>query len=139
MQQRAMFRPPVIMLILSLQFIPLLLFPAEVFAPGSQQWWLPAILTLMVLIADFEVIIRRRATPWPWVLLSLAQGLNIISRLMIIWSQGAKDTHDIIVFHGLYIAMTVVAIALSVFLLWYTEKPQVRIGLLRAEKSAAAA
>ena len=33
--------------------------------------------------------------------------------------------------NGLYIVLTLVAMALSVFLLWYTELPDVRLGFVR--------
>jgi hypothetical protein len=131
MQQRLLFRPGIIIAVLVLQLIPLLLYPLDVYAPGSQQWWLPAMLTIMVLIADADVIARRGATLWPWVLIIFAQGLNVISRLMLIWPQGAKVVLNTTVLDWPYIVATFAAIALSAFLLWYCELPEVRIGLLR--------
>jgi hypothetical protein len=123
-------------MVLVLQIIPLLLFPLEVFAPGSQQWWLPALLAIMVLVADANIIARRSATSWPWVLISFAQGLNIISRLMLIWPHGAEVVGETTVLDWPYIVTTFAAIAMSVFMLWYAELPEVRQGLLRTEQLA---
>ena len=125
------------MMVLLLQLIPLLLFPLEVFASGSQQWWLPALLAIMVLIADANIIARRSATLWPWILLSFAQGVNIISRLMLIWPQGAKVVGETTVLDWPYIVTTFAAIAMSVFVLWYLEKPEVRMGLAKLHREPA--
>ena len=131
MQQRMLFRPGIVIMLLVLQIIPLLLFPLDVFAPGSQEWWLPALLAIMVLIADADVIARRGATLWPWVLIALTQGINLISRLMLIWPQGSEVVNKTTILDWPYIIATFAAIALSIFVLWYTEKPEVRMALLR--------
>ena len=131
MKARFLFRSPIIVLILVLQVIPLLLFPAEVFAPGSQEWWLPALLSIMALLAALNVFIRRGAILWPWILIAFTQGINVISRLMLVWPQGSQVVKGVTVMDWQYILMTFLAIAMSVFLLWYMEKPQVRVGLLR--------
>jgi hypothetical protein len=132
-----MQRPPLysrlaINLILILQVIPLLLFPTEVYAPDSQQWWLPAMLTVMAIVAVVNVFIRGGSRLWPWLLIAFVQGINIISRLMLVWPQGSTATGGVTTLDVPYIVTTIVALLLSFFMLWYTEKPAVREGLLRA-------
>lgn len=124
--------PPVISAVLILQVIPLLLFPAKSFAPTTQEWWLPALLVLMVLIADFQIIVRRSPASTPWYLMSFAQGFNIISRLMMLWPNMTRTTEQGTVANWPYLVLTFAAMLLSALLLWYTEKPAVRVGLLRA-------
>ena len=57
--RKALTSPGMIVAVLITQFIPLILFPADSFSPTSQVWWLPALLAAMVLIADFQLIVRR--------------------------------------------------------------------------------
>ncbi len=124
--------PAVIIAVLILQIIPLLLFPAKSFAPTTQEWWLPALLVLMVLIADFQLIVRRSTAATPWYLMSFAQGFNIISRLMMLWPNLTETTELGTTANWPYVILTFTAMILSTLLLWYTEKPAVRVGLLRA-------
>jgi hypothetical protein len=120
-----------IVVVLITQFIPLVLFPADSFSPKSQVWWLPVMLAVMVLIADFELIVRRTTSLGPWYLIAFAQGFNIISRLMMVWPHATKDVGGQSSFNGLYVGLTVISLLWSVFLLWYIELPEVRMGLLR--------
>ena len=120
-----------IILMLVLQLVPLVLFPPESFASTTQEWWLPVLLALLVLLADFELILRRSDQLWPWYLVSFAQGFNIISRLMMLWPHATKVVGGTTVANLPYIALTFLAIGLSAFLLWYSELPEVRLGLLR--------
>jgi len=117
--------------VLILQFVPLLLFPPESFAVTSQEWWLPLLLAVMVVVADIELVVRRSAQAWPWYLISFAQGFNIISRLMMMWSHATKNVGVVSVVNTPYILLTLVAMGLSAALLWYTELPEVRLGLLK--------
>jgi hypothetical protein len=130
MQQQALARPSVIIALLILQVIPLLLFPPASFAPTTQEWWLPMLLVLLVVIADFQVIIRRSTAVWPWYLISFAQGFNIISRLLMIWSHATVTAGEQTALNGPYVLLTVASMLLSVFFLWYFEKANVRVGLL---------
>jgi hypothetical protein len=139
MQRRALYRPGVIILILILQFIPLLLFPAASFATTTQEWWLPALLALMVLVAIVQVVVRRSAAAGPWYLMAFAQGFNIISRLMMLWSHATVNVEGAQVVNWPYIIMTFLAMGMSAFVLWYVEKPEVRVGLLRSPQAAAKA
>jgi len=116
--------------ILIAQFIPLLLFPPESFASTSQEWWLPVLLAGMVLVADVELIARRTTSVRPWNLLLFAQGFNIISRLMMLWGHATKTVGGVTVLNLPYITLTLVAMAMSAWLLWYLELPEVRQGLL---------
>jgi hypothetical protein len=139
MQRRALYRPGVISLVLILQFIPLLLFPAASFAPTTQEWWLPVLLAIMVLVADFQLIVRRSTAAGPWYLIAFAQGLNIISRLMMLWSHATVTTEGATTVNWVYLLMTFAAMGMSAFVLWYCEKPEVRVGLLRTQPAAAKA
>lgn len=123
---------PLVVAVLILQVIPLLLFPAKSFAPTTQEWWLPVLLVLMVLIADFQLIVRRTTAPAPWYLLSFAQGFNIISRLMMLWPNLTRTTEQGVMANWNYVLLTLVAMGLSALLLVFFEKPAVRVSLLRA-------
>ncbi len=132
MQRRAIANPALIIAVLVLQLIPLVLFPAESFSPSTQEWWLPVLLAVMVIVADVYLIVRRTPAPWPWTLLAFAQGVNIISRLMMVWPHSSTQVGTDWVLNVPYIALSLLSIVMSAFLLWYLEQPDVRIGLLRA-------
>jgi hypothetical protein len=139
MQRRALYRPGVIVLILILQFIPLLLFPASSYASTTQEWWLPALLAIMALVAVVQLVVRRSAAAGPWVLIAFAQGFNIISRVMMLWSHAVVPIEGADAINWSYIVMTFLAMGMSAFVLWYIEKPEVRTGLLRTPQAAAKA
>ena len=121
----------VIVAVLILQLVPLVLFPGASFSTKTQEWWLPVLLAVLVLVADFELIIRRSTNVWPWYLISFSQGFNIISRLMMLWPHATKTFGGATVANLPYIVLTLAAMGLSVLLLWYTELPEVRLGLVR--------
>jgi hypothetical protein len=129
--RKALTSPGMIVAVLITQFIPLILFPADSFSPTSQVWWLPVLLAAMVLIADFQLIVRRTTSLGPWYLIAFAQGFNIISRLMMVWPHATQDVGGQAVFNGLYVGLTIISLLWSVFILWYIELPEVRMGLLR--------
>ncbi|MCX7707801.1 MAG: hypothetical protein N2204_07320 [Anaerolineae bacterium] len=131
MLRRALTTPPMIVAILILQLIPLLLFPAESFSPKTQEWWLPVLLAVMVIIADLELLVRRSEAPWPWYLMSFAQGFNIISRLMMVWPHATIAVGKEFVANVPYIVLTALSLACSVFVLWFIELPETRIGVPR--------
>jgi hypothetical protein len=131
MQRGTLTSRKAIVAVLILQLIPLVLFPPESFSPSTQEWWLPVLLAVLVLLGDFELIVRRSSQSWPWYLMSFSQGFNIISRLMMLWPHATKTVGGATVANMPYILLTFVAIGLSVFLLWYSELPEVRVGLLR--------
>jgi zinc transporter ZupT len=68
---------------------------------------------------------------WPWYLVSFAQGFNIISRLMMIMPHATRNQDGAQVFNTSYVILTLISMLLSSFFLWYTELPDVRMGLLR--------
>ncbi len=128
MQRRTIAVRRVIASILVLQPIPLLLFPPQSFSPNSQEWWLPVLLVAMVLVADVELLVRRSHKVWPWHLMIFSQGFNIISRLMMMWSHATTTVGGATVVNAPYLALTILAMAGSAFLLWYLELPDVRLG-----------
>jgi len=114
-------------LILALQFIPLLLFPPASFSPSSQEWWLPALLAIMAIVASVALIVRHSLAMWPWNLMAFSQGFNIISRLMMLWSHATVNVEGSAVPNTLYIFLTMLAMLLSAFLLLFLERPDVRM------------
>jgi hypothetical protein len=131
MQRRAIATRGFIVGALILQLVPLILFPPESFTSKSQEWWLPALLASMVLVACVELILRGSHQLWPWHLMSFSQGFNIISRLMMLWPHATKTVGGATVLNVPYVALTITSMGMSAVLLWYLELPDVRIGLLR--------
>ncbi|MEJ5198782.1 MAG: hypothetical protein WHX53_07650 [Anaerolineae bacterium] len=131
MLRRTLTTRPAIIAILILQLIPLVLFPAESFSPKTQEWWLPLLLAIMVIIADVELLVRRSEAPWPWYLMSFAQGFNIISRLMMVWPHATIAVGKEFAANVPYIVLTALSLACSAFVLWYIELPETRIGVPR--------
>lgn len=131
MLRRSLTTPGVLVAVLILQFIPLVLFPAASFSPQTQEWWLPVLLAVMIIIADVQLIVRRSSAAWPWYLMAFAQGFNIISRLMMLWPHATTVAGKVTTINGDYIVLTALSLAFSAFMLWYTELPETRVGLLR--------
>jgi hypothetical protein len=50
---------------------------------------------------------------------------------MMLWPHATKVVGQATVLNVPYVILTFVAMALSAFLLWYTELPDVRLGLVR--------
>jgi hypothetical protein len=132
MERRTIATRGVIIPVILLQFIPIVLFPAESFSLSTQEWWLPVLLAIMVIIADVQLIFRRSTAVWPWHLMSFAQGFNIISRLMMVWPHATITYKGATELNGAYIGLTVVSIFLSALMLWYTELPEVRMNMARS-------
>lgn len=120
--------------ILILQFVPLLLLPPEAFGPTTQEWWLPAMLAALALLAAAELVGRGSLKLWPWHLMIFAHGFNIISRLMTVWAHATKIVGGQTVANLPYLLTAGLAVAGSAFLLWYFEQPAVRMGLLRESR-----
>lgn len=116
--------------ILCLQVVPLLLFPPSSYALTSQEWWLPAVLTVLAIVALIQILVRRSPSPAPWYILSFAQGINIISRLMMLMPRSTLFVAGVQRFNTQYVVLTVVAMALSALEIWYGDLPEVRKGLL---------
>ncbi len=131
MSQRMIASRGIVVAALILQVIPIMLFPAASFAPNSQEWWLPVLLTIMVVIADLQLIVRRSTELWPWRVLSFCQGFSVISRLMMLWPHATHMLHGEMVLNGPYVSLSCLSMAASGFLLYYLELPDVRIVLVR--------
>jgi hypothetical protein len=122
--------PKVISVMLILQFIPMVLFPADSFTLKTQEWWLPVLLAFLAVIAIIQIF-RRSVATWPWHLIGFSQGFNIISRLLMIFPHSTYNDGGQQFFNAPYVVMSLLAMGLSAFLLWYTELPEVRMGLFR--------
>ena len=129
--RQSLAKPNIITLILFLQFIPLVLFPLASFGGNTQEWWLPVLLAILVILAVYQLVVRHTIAQWPWYVVAFAQGFNIISRLMMIMPHATVNQAGVQVANYLYLVLTVVSMLLSIFYLWYTELPDVRSGLLR--------
>jgi hypothetical protein len=122
--------PKAISVMLILQFIPMVMFPPESFSPKTQEWWLPVLLAILAIIAIIQIY-RHSVATWPWHLIGFSQGFNIISRLLMLFPHATLNEGGGQVFNTSYVVLSVLSMALSAFLLWYTELPEVRMGLLR--------
>ena len=112
-----------------LQVVPLLIFPPSSYSLQTQEWWLPVILTVLVIIALIQVLARRSTAAWPWYLLSFSQGFNIISRLMMLMPHATVSVDGAQRLNTLYVVMAAAAMFASAFEIWYCEHPEVRRGL----------
>ena len=134
MLRRIVTNPKIIVAILILQFIPLILFPAATFSATSQEWWLPALLTVMSIIAVIELFANRATVAgWAWQLVAFAQGFNLISRMLMLFPRMTENVKGVQRFNALYVVLTLIAMAMSAFILWFIELPEVKVGLLKEE------
>jgi hypothetical protein len=122
----------IIPVVMCFQIVPLLIFPASAYSVRTQEWWLPVLLTFLVVISLVQILIRKTSTAWPWYLVSFAQGVNIISRLMMLLPHTTQNNNGVQVFNGPYFLIAVIAMLLSAFEIWYNELPEVRRNLLSA-------
>jgi len=130
MQTSALFQRKTIIAILIVQWIPLILLPFSSFSATSQEWWLPAFLMLMTIIAVVELAVRKNMKSWPWDLLGFSQGFNIISRLMMLMPRATMVVNGEKMFNTTYFVVGLISMLLSVFVLWYISKPETRSSLL---------
>ena len=136
MQTNILFQRKTLILILFLQFIPLIMFPPSSFTPSSQEYWLPILLSVFSLIAVIQLL-RGNESNWPWDLIGFAQGFNIISRLMLIMPHSTIIENGVVSFNWPYFLITVVSMLLSAFVLWYIAKAEVRTILLQNKVASA--
>jgi len=122
--------PQAITILLVLQFIPLVLFPLDSFSLKTQEWWLPVVLAVLAVISTIQLF-RQSVATWPWHLIGFSQGFNIISRLLMIFPHATYNQDGAQFFNSTYVILSLISMGLSAFLLWYTELPEVRMGLLR--------
>jgi hypothetical protein len=129
--------------LLCLQVLPLVAFPLNVFSLSTQEWWLPAFLTLLTIISLVQILLRRDLASWPWYLLSFAQGLNIISRMMMLFPHAtvSVDTAagETQVANTGYLVIAFVTMLVSAFEIWYCELPEVRQRLAARSQARASA
>jgi hypothetical protein len=118
--------------VMCFQIVPLLAFPTSSYSIKSQEWWLPVLLTFLVVISLVQILIRRTQAAWPWYLVSFAQGVNIISRLMMLLPHTTVNDQGTQRFNSVYFVVAVAAMLLSAFEIWYNELPEVRRKLLSA-------
>lgn len=119
-----------IYVIMVLQLVPLLIFPASSYSPASQEWWLPVLLSFLVIIALVQLFFRKSRALWPWYLLAFSQGFNIISRLMMLLPHATVNAGGVQKFNTAYAVIAAVAMIVSAFEIWYCELPEVRNRLL---------
>ena len=131
MQRRPIAARKIIVAMLTTQVVPLLMFPPESFSTNSQEWWLPVLLVVMIAAAVLELLVRGGRTLWPWHLMIFAQGFNIISRIMMMWAHATVTSGGATVLNVPYLALTLIAMTWSAFLLWYWELPDVHLGVAR--------
>lgn len=128
MESRTITSRGFVILVLILQFVPLVLFPPDLLASFSEGIWLGLSLAVMALVAVVGLLSGRVQSLWPWYLLSFSHGFNIIGRLMLVWPAATSSSSGADV---TYLIITVVAILLSLAFLWYNELPDVRTRLAR--------
>ena len=124
---------------LILQIAPLIVFPLSTFTVKSQEWWLPVLLTILVVVALVQILIRRSQAVSPWHLLSFAQGFNIISRLMMLLPHSAEFQGGVQRFNTDYVIITVASMLFSAFEIWYVDLPEVRKSVLFGNSGKAGA
>ncbi len=113
-------------IVLCLQVVPIIIFPLSSFTLASQEWWLPTLMTLLVILSLVQLLSRRSQSAWPWYLISFAQGFNIISRLMMLAPHATMNVEGVQRFNAGWVVLAVLSMLLSVFELWYCELPEVR-------------
>ena len=112
--------------LMCLQVVPLLLLPAESWTLKTQEWWLPVLLTALVVVALVQLFVRHTRSPAPWYIIAFAQGFSIISRLMMLLPHATVTESKVQRFDFPYVVLAVVSIGLSWFWIWYCDLPEVR-------------
>ena len=120
-----------IILLLVTQLVPLLWFTSDVYDLTSQVWWLGALLAFLVLVADFQLIVRGTYNVWPWLLIGFSQGFNIISRLMMFFPHIIDNQAGVETFNTAYAVIAVITMLWSAYLLWFSEFPEVRNTMIK--------
>jgi hypothetical protein len=128
MFRRYITRAVIIRIMLVLQVAPLLAMPISTYSLNTQEWWLPAFLSLLTLISLIKILPRRSLSTWPWYLLAFSQGFNIISRLMMLLPHATKYVEGSgMTANGPYIVISMSAMIFSAVELLYCELPEVRL------------
>ena len=113
--------------LLCCQVLPLLAFPPSSYQLTTQEWWLPVFLTLLTLISLVQILLRRSLAAWPWYLLSFSQGLNIISRMMMVLPHATTTgSGGTLVVNNTYVIIAIATMLLSASAIWYCDLPELR-------------
>jgi hypothetical protein len=126
MLRKTLSGPRLAIVLMCLQVIPLLLLPAESWTLKTQEWWLPVLLTTLVVVALVQLLVRHTRSSAPWYILSFAQGFSIISRLMMLLPHSTVTDKGVQRFDVQYVLLAVISIGLSWFWIWYCDLPEVR-------------
>jgi hypothetical protein len=114
-------------ILLCLQIVPLILFPASSYTLKTQEWWLPVLLSVLTIIALIQLLLRRSTAAWPWYLLAFSQGFNIISRLMMVLPHATvTGPGGELKANSAYLLIAFATMLFSAFEIWYSELPEVR-------------
>jgi len=136
MLRKNISQPATVAILLFVQIIPLMIFPLDIFNSGSQQWWLPLLLTALAIFATVKIVFQRTTELWPWYLVSFSQGFNIISRLMMLMPHATRNAGGVQVADSAYLITNVLAIVISFGYIMFAELPEVRLSLLTRKKEA---
>jgi hypothetical protein len=126
MLRKMLSGPRVVTVLMCLQVIPLLMLPGESWSLKTQEWWLPVLLSTLVVVALVQLLIRRTRSQAPWYILSFAQGFSIISRLMMLLPHATVTSGNVQRFDFLYVLLAIASICLSWFWIWYCDLHEVR-------------
>jgi hypothetical protein len=121
-----LLRPTVARLIIALQVLPVIALRPRGYSVSSQEWWLPTLLAVLAMISAARVLIRGTGAPWPWYLFSFAQGFSIISKLMMFMPHASTIVDGVQRLDTTHVAVSISSMALSAFVIWYCEQPEVR-------------
>jgi zinc transporter ZupT len=131
MLRQTLAKRNIAVIILILQIIPLVIFPPDSYSPTNQEWWLPVILGVLAVVSVIQLLTGKNNPIWPWLLMGFSQGFNIISRILMFFPHITHNVNGTQEFYTAYVVIGTVAMALSLFMLWYTELPEVRMTLVR--------
>ena len=120
-----------ISIVLVTQLIPILAFSVESYDLKGQVWWLPVFLALLVLIADYQLVIRGTYEVWPWYLIGFSNGFNIISRIMMFFPHFTININGAQVINWAYIIIGIVSLIWSAIILGFVEIPEVKNTMIK--------
>jgi len=106
-----------------LQFIPLILIPPGLIESDSQVLTIPIFLIVLALIATIALAMGNR-TGWPRAMLIFAQGINVVTRLMILLSHAAPARG---VVDWPFVVASLLAIGMSGFILYMFDQFQLNL------------
>ena len=129
MLRTVLSKPLAVRILMVFQVIPLLAFPLSSYSLTSQEWWLPAFLCVLAGISVLRIFLGKGRAAWAWYMISFAQGFNIISRLLMLMPHATYNDQGVQRFNTAYVLISVAAMIVSAFEIWYHELPEVRARL----------